>query len=134
MSKKCKECQHCQQVPIAAICVELESENYSNIKEFQEDVEERLVELEKPHQIDSKTLSNCGNDTRDEIIQSLVDKVLSLEKQQTSTNISSSSENSCFDDVDWSYIGDCSNMSCSEKLQALVNTVYLLKQQVDELS
>lgn len=132
MSKKCKECQHCQQVPISAICVEIESENYSNIKEFQEDVEERLVELEKPHEIDSKTLSSCGDDTRDQIIQSLVDKVLALEKQQSSNN-TVSSESSCFEDVDWSYVGDCSNMTCSEKLQALVNTVYLLKQQVDEL-
>ena len=130
-----KYCQQCQGDIISPRCIQLEYGDYDNLEEYIEDVGDRVEELEKSPEVDLKELAPYVKDrTRDEIIQILVDKVLTLQGNTPTTGGSNESNSSIANcNLDWSPIEnchDCSESSC-DKLQTLINLVGQIKEKLD---
>ena len=130
-----KYCQQCQGDIISPKCIQLEYGDYDNLEEFIEDVGDRVEELEKDPEVDLKELAPYSKKwTRDEIIQLLVDKVLTLQGNTSTGGGSNGGNNSLTNcTLDWSPVEDChdcSESSC-DKLQTLINLVGEMKTKLD---
>ena len=135
MSKK--NCQQCQGDIISPRCIQLEYGDYDSLEDFVEDIGDRVEELEELPDVDLKDLVPFVKDrTTDDILQILVDKVLSLQGNSNGgnsggSNGSGSTIANC--DLDWSPIENCHDCSESvcDKMQTLINLVGQIKEKLD---
>jgi hypothetical protein len=113
-------CNECQGQLIAPICIGLDkSKKYKTLEQFYPAVETRLCTLEKPHTINIKSLSTSTTLTKDQIIQILIDEVISLKAATVHTTAV------VCPGINWkNNCPSCNNDFCAQ-LQNFINTVTL---------
>lgn len=116
-------CIQCQGEIISPVCVEINSKRGCNLSDYINSVDKSLEEIEKNISIDIKTLSTKTDLTRDEIIQLLINEIISLKARPVVNS------NSLCDNINWDSINNCEvypNDFCTQ-LQVLVNLTGTLK-------
>lgn len=117
-------CIKCQGELVSPLCVEIDSKRGENLECYTKSVDKSLEELEKKHNINLKSLSSANTTyNRDQIIQILIDEIITLKSNQSSVNSQSFCSN-----INWTPITNCSNcqLDFCTKLQLLINKVDLL--------